>query len=770
MRRQKKLQTLALWTAISYTLFMLGCGFNNPPKVAANNGPGLQSGSGNSSQTGGSGGNGGQNSGGNGNGGGDNGGGSGGNGGQGGNGGSGSGGNGGGQGGNGGDNGGGSGGNGGNGGSGSGGNGGSGSGGNGGGGGENGGSGDDNGGGGGGKGGNGGHGGDGGNGGERKLASLKTINIPGPSQTELDNLILDKAAAIALGKAFFWDMQFGSDGATACASCHSTAGTDNRFTNQINPGFRRVDGNGNPSPDSNTFSSPFGPNYTLSAADFPLHKLSDPNRAGSAVISDNNNIVGSQGVYHYTFNDVVPGQGAEDETSVYDAVFSISDGNGGTVNTRRSTPRNAPSVINAVFNYRAFWDGRAQTVFNGVNPFGAGDPNAFLLQADGTAPNGISQIQLRLSQSPLASQAVGPPGSDVEMSATGRPCVKMGKKMLSLMPLAQQQVAADDSVLGFLSAAPANGLPSSYMAMVQAAFQPKWWSSNAVVDANGNFLHTGTPQNTNEFSQAEFNFSMFWGVAIQMYEATLVSDNSRFDQFMEGNRNALTSLEQRGMNRFTGKGGCSNCHSGAEFTDAAFSNVASRGVVEKLLNGSWHDVGFHNIGVRPTTDDLGVGAGDPSGLASLSVAALASQGLVSGTLVQPGDSVSVNGAVKTPGLRNIELTGPYFVNGGQATLAQVVDFYSRGGDFPSADVDPSLERAGFSADDKAAVVAFLKSLTDERVRAQSAPFDHPSLTVSNGVDVVNGVAQERLITIPATGASGGAALPKFCENIGAACD
>jgi len=320
--------------------------------------------------------------------------------------------------------------------------------------------------------------------------------------------------------------------------------------------------------------------------------------------------------------------------------------------------------------------------------------------------------------------------------------------------------------------APANGLNTTYVAMVQAAFQPKWWNSDAVVDANGNFLHTGAPQNTNEYSLAEFNFSMFWGVAIQMYESTLVSDDSRFDQYMEGNRNALTALEQRGLDRFTGKGGCSKCHSGAELTDASWSNVAARGgFVEQLANGSWHDVGFHNIGVRPTTDDLGVGAPDPSGLPSLSVAQMASQGLVSGTAVPAGAAVSVNGAVKTPGLRNIELTAPYFLNGGQATLDQLVDFYSRGGDFPSADVDPRLERVSFSADDKAAVVAFLKSLTDERVRNQSAPFDHPSLVVPNGLTFdANGNAVEQTITLPATGAGGGAPLPKFCQNIGAACD
>ena len=125
----------------------------------------------------------------------------------------------------------------------------------------------------------------------------------------------------------------------------------------------------------------------------------------------------------------------------------------------------------------------------------------------------------------------------------------------------------------------------------------------------------------------------------------------------------------------------------------------------------------------------------------------------------------VGGATKTPGLRNIELTAPFFANGGQATLMQLVEFYTRGGDFPSADVDPNLTRAGFSDTEKAAVVAFLKALTDERVRSQSAPFDHPSLVLPNGMVYANGVWAEQTITIPATGAGGGAPMGKFCNSL-----
>jgi len=602
----------------------------------------------------------------------------------------------------------------------------------------------------------------------RKLAALRTVPVPGPTSAELGNVIRNKQAAIALGKAFFWEMQFGSDGFTACATCHFNAGADSRTMNQVDPGLRRVDSNGNTSADSTIFNPGTGPNHQLSITDFPLHQLADTTRSNSAVLSDNDNIVGSQGQYLNSFNDVVIGLGPEDLTSVPDPIWNIIAPSGEQMNVRQSTPRNAPSVINAVFNYRNFWDGRAQNTFNGVDPFGTGDPNARLLQTDASNKDIVHEVQFRLSNSALASQAVGPPGSSVEMSAMGRPFVKMGKKMLSVTPLVLQQVSTTDSVLGSYSDAPFTGLNTDYITMIQAAFQPQWWNSNVVVDKDSNFLHLGRPLNTDEYSQMEYNFSMFWGVAIQMYESTLVSDNSRFDQFMQGNGSALSSQEQRGLNRFTGKGGCTNCHNGAEFTDAAISSISARGVVELLGNGKWHDVGFHNIGVRPVDDDQGIAAADPSGLSSLSAAQLASMGNLSGTPVPPGAPVSVNGAVKTPSLRNIELTAPYFLNGGQATLSQLVEFYSRGGDFPSADVDPSLKRAGFSADDQAAVVAFLKSLTDERVRNQSAPFDHPSLTVPNGMVMIDGVLTEQTITFPATGAAGGAPMPKFCDSLAGA--
>jgi hypothetical protein len=121
---------------------------------------------------------------------------------------------------------------------------------------------------------------------------------------------------------------------------------------------------------------------------------------------------------------------------------------------------------------------------------------------------------------------------------------------------------------------------------------------------------------------------------------------------------------------------------------------------------------------------------------------------------------------KVPTLRNVELTAPYMHNGGMATLEQVVDFYNRGrSDF---DIDQGGTFPGdilyLSSTQKADLVAFLKSLTDQRVRFEKAPFDHPQLFVPNGHPLnqvyvkpdANQNAVDDMLDIPAVGRNGGA--------------
>ncbi len=97
-----------------------------------------------------------------------------------------------------------------------------------------------------------------------------------------------------------------------------------------------------------------------------------------------------------------------------------------------------------------------------------------------------------------------------------------------------------------------------------------------------------------------------------------------------------------------------------------------------------------------------------------------------------------DGAFKAPQLRNVELTAPYFHNGGQLTLRQVIDFYVRGGDFPITNaahrdfniVNLNLEaQSNLSEPEKVALIDFLLELTDARVKYEQGPFDHPEVFI-----------------------------------------
>ena len=265
------------------------------------------------------------------------------------------------------------------------------------------------------------------------LGSLKSVPVQKP---DLSAYIQDEAAAVALGKAFFWDQQMGSDGQTACASCHYQAGADIRTKNVVSPGVLG----------GSTEWFGRGPNYQLTPDDYPFHKLNDPNNPNSGVASDKNIVTGSQGVFDATFKSPgVPSvvtKGMDSCDRAADPTFTI-----GSINTRRVTGRNAPSVIDAAYNFRNFWDGRASNTFNGASPFGDRDPDAVIwLNPPGKAV--AEWRKIAIPNSSLASQAVGPAGSAFEMSCGARAFPNMGRKMLTAVPLGQQSVEASDSVLG----------------------------------------------------------------------------------------------------------------------------------------------------------------------------------------------------------------------------------------------------------------------------------------------------------------------------------
>jgi len=584
--------------------------------------------------------------------------------------------------------------------------------------------------------------------------------IPVPEPANLSQFVKDKGAAIRLGKALFWDMQAGSDGVQACASCHFSAGADNRLTNQLHPG-PAVPPAALPAFDIGT-----GPNYTLLPDDFPFFQVSPvdgrlsideltglPDDPNTVVLRDLNDIGGSQGITLSDFLAINAGSALESGLPRLSPLFGAA---------RQVTGRNAPSVINAVFNYSNFWDGRAHNSFNGETPLGPLDVNAGIWVDDGESPTLLKQ-RVAIGNASLASQATGPPLSDVEMSFAGRTFPDLARKMLALTPLGLQLVHPDDSVLGSLSRAElqpegsvtgAAGLNSSYTQMIRAAFQDNLWDSGKTVTLPG-----AAQPNT----QIEANFPLFWGLALQLYQATLVSDRTPFDRFVAGNTDSLSLSAQNGFLTFADK--CATCHSGSELTSAVVGSsiplctppdcnppVFSNNTTHTLIRADADpetfavrliDAGFFNIGVRPSADDPGRGGGTAQGFPfPLSFTRLALAGdlpFVTPLLpagASPATPVAVDGAFKTPGLRNIELTAPYFHNGSMLTLDQVVEFYTRGGNFPG---NPELAvamqpigglRGGVLK--RGELVDFLKSLTDERVRNETAPFDHPQLMIPSG--------------------------------------
>ncbi|MBN9482506.1 MAG: c-type cytochrome [Bacteroidetes bacterium] len=159
--------------------------------------------------------------------------------------------------------------------------------------------------------------------------------------------------------------------------------------------------------------------------------------------------------------------------------------------------------------------------------------------------------------------------------------------------------------------------------------------------------------------------------AIAQFERTLVSFNSRFDHFyFEGDSTALTAQEQRGLAIFVGDGKCKNCH---------------------LMNTLFTDHEFRNNGLDANPKDDG--------------------------LMKFTGNAADKGKFKVPTLRNIAVTAPYMHDSRFSTLKEVVDFYSSKIQQTSPNLDEHMPEFGsglnLTTQQKADLVAFLKSLTDE---------------------------------------------------------
>jgi cytochrome c peroxidase len=159
--------------------------------------------------------------------------------------------------------------------------------------------------------------------------------------------------------------------------------------------------------------------------------------------------------------------------------------------------------------------------------------------------------------------------------------------------------------------------------------------------------------------------------AIAAFERTVVSGNSPFDRHQAGDTKAMSEAAVRGMAVFNGKGNCVTCHAGFNFTDES----------------------YHNLGV-------GTGAGKPDvGRAEITKAA------------------ADTGAFKTPTLRNVTQTAPYMHDGSEATLADVIAFYDKGGN-ENPHLAKEMRPLGLTEGERADLLAFLEALTGEVAKVE----------------------------------------------------
>jgi cytochrome c peroxidase len=163
--------------------------------------------------------------------------------------------------------------------------------------------------------------------------------------------------------------------------------------------------------------------------------------------------------------------------------------------------------------------------------------------------------------------------------------------------------------------------------------------------------------------------------AIAAYERTVLSGDAPYDRFKAGQKDALSEEAERGRKIFFGKGVCSACHSGPNFTDQA----------------------FHNVGVGMDKKDFDKGREAESKL--------------------EGD----RGSFKTPTLREIARTAPYMHDGSLKTLEEVVEHYAKGG-VANPWLDEEIFPLKLTDQDKKDLVTFLKEgLSSESYPEHKAP-------------------------------------------------
>jgi cytochrome c peroxidase len=299
-------------------------------------------------------------------------------------------------------------------------------------------------------------------------------------------------------------------------------------------------------------------------------------------------------------------------STCHDSKRAFTDGRPVSIGIKGSVgQRNAPTILNALYNKTQFWDGRAQT---------------------------------------LEEQAAQPIINPSEMG----------------------QLSLDAAVAGIAS-----------IAEYDQAFRSIF----------------GRPPNGPDLLRA-----------IASYERTQVSFDSPFDHFIAGDENAIDSSAKRGWELFNNRGRCNKCHALTE---------------EKRDVTNFTDNDFHNIGIGTIRHDVVAPAGRAEQLiksndaTAIDQAAITSEFSALGRFLITKKQADI-ASFKTPNLRNVLVTGPYFHDGSQLTLWDVMDHYNKGDGLQNPFLDEDIQPLALTEGDIDDLVAFLASLTSPDYRDQGA--------------------------------------------------
>ena len=198
--------------------------------------------------------------------------------------------------------------------------------------------------------------------------------------------------------------------------------------------------------------------------------------------------------------------------------------------------------------------------------------------------------------------------------------------------------------------------------------------------------------------------------AIASYERTQLSFDSPFDHFIAGDKNAIDDSAKRGWELFNTQARCNKCHALTETTRD----------VTNLIDNDFHNIGIgiirHNVVALARQAEQLIKTGDT---AAIDRAAIQSDMSALGRFLITKQEKDI-ASFKTPNIRNVLVTGPYFHDGSQETLWDVIDHYNKGDGLQNPYLDQDIQPLALTESDIDDLVAFMASLTSPTYKEQGA--------------------------------------------------